>query len=170
MLLDPPTVEFTDGAQVLGSWRGHTLAIWEGTPTRTAAEVAARVIRRNVRARPRGSAYVAVLGPSLELPDAEFRQVFIRLEVELRDELQCTAAIIEGKGFAASALRAVTTGIGLAARHRTPLRCFTTVEEAALWVAAKLQGSGANLGSPAELRRAFTLLGDRGMLGMRERA
>lgn len=169
MLLNPPTVEFMDGAQVVGSWRGHTLAIWEGTLTLRAAEAAARVVRRNVRARPRGSAYVAVLGSSLELPDAEFRQVFIQLGQELRDELRCIAAIIEGKGFVASALRGVVTGIGLAARLDHPLRCFATAEEAALWVAGTLQDGGANLGSPAEMRRAFALLGDRRTPEVRER-
>ncbi len=162
MLQDPPTVDATDAAQVIGTWRGHTLVIWAGTPTLKAAEAAARVIRRNVRLKPRRSAYFAMLRHGLDLPDAGFRQVFIQLGQDLRDELECIAVIIEGNGFVASALRGVVTGIGIAARLRYPLRCFASVEDAGEWVRTRLYRSGGSLGSPAELKVAFGLLAGAG--------
>ena len=48
--------------------------------------------------------------------------------------LASCAVTLEGEGFRAAALRAVATGIGLAARPRFPYRPFSTVQAAAVWL------------------------------------
>jgi hypothetical protein len=64
--------------------------------------------------------------------------------------LGAIAIVIEGTGFMSAAVRAMFTGIALAARTSTSWNVFSTPAPAATWLSAQLR---AKNGSPADVPR-----------------
>ena len=148
----------TSPYHAVGEWRGHTLAVFDKTPTLQAARDVARTVERLASSRPGGSAYLAILRPLDRLPDDEIRRVYIDLGGRVNDTLNCIGVTIESEGFAAAGLRALVTGLGLAARTRFPIRCYSSLSETGAWVQSRLSGPTVSIGTEAELAAAFAQL------------
>lgn len=85
----------------------------------------------------------------IEARDATSFDESVRAEVavtqrEFASQQAALATVIEGAGFFAATVRGVATGVALLARTSFPQRVFEHTDEAALWVASKLDDLGAS--------------------------
>jgi hypothetical protein len=159
--VEAPTVSLSiardDDDAVLATWRGHVFALWR-VSSAAAAEDLARVVLSCARARPGRVAYLAVIPPSVPLPDAAARAIYAKLGRDVGSNLACIGVVVEGRGFVASAMRMAVTSIGLAARASFPLVCFADLDEAARWASEKVARKGGELGSVSDVGAAFAAM------------
>jgi hypothetical protein len=78
--------------------------------------------------------YTYVMGADAEVPGPEARQVLS----ELPDHMDAAIGVHEGSGFRASVVRAVVTGIAMAARGRLHPEIVATIPDAAARIHARL--------------------------------
>lgn len=161
MISAAPTIISADGDHVVAEWQGHTLAMFGRNVTVEGAQSLRRTVVRLARANPGRSAYLSMLHASLEIPSEAVRSVYVQLGREIDGQLNCIAVVVGGAGFTAAALRAVVTGIGIAARVSFPLRTFSTLDVAAAWVRSRVASAGAELGTDVEIKRAFAMMAER---------
>ena len=139
-------------------WRGHTLAVWHAAPDVAAVRELAANIERLARLRPGRSTYLTLLRPLPSLPDEEVRRAFVDLGRKVSELLNCIGVAIDGTGFMAAALRALVTGLGMAANIRFPLRSFSSVPEMTAWVRPRLITAQSTFGTDAEVQDVFNYL------------
>ena len=152
---DAPMLLSSDASHTIATWRGHVLATWTGEPPLYATSRLARELLMVCRARPGRCAYVAVLHDAIRLPSSNVRRIYSRLGKELGRDINCIAAVVEGQGFAASAMRAAVTGLGLASSAMFPLKCFDSLKDAATWVGPRVVSAGGNFGTRDDVEAAF---------------
>jgi hypothetical protein len=87
---------------------------------------------------PQGSGYLVLLRTDVPPPPETARALIRRLFQEFGKVARAGAMVVEGQGFAGSALRSVLTMLILAARPGYPLKVFSTVSEACDWLASQL--------------------------------
>lgn len=148
----------SDSCHCAALWRGHLLVLWYGETSLEAALMVARSLLNAARARPKHTAYIAVLSDSLRLPSAEVREVWVQLRKQIGGDLNSITVIVEGRGFSAAGVRGMVTGIGMASRAPYPMRAFPTIEEAASWAKLRVESAGGSLGAPFELAEALDTL------------
>ncbi len=111
------------------------ISIWEKTPTVTNAQAAVAVLADAGRSQ--DEVFVlAIIGPGCPAPDGTVRDMISRELQRLGKQIRGAANVVEGEGFAAAALRGVLTGIGLLVRAAYATKTFSTVEQAAEFLAA----------------------------------
>src|SRR4051812_48218808 len=114
----------SEGADhIVATFGDHVLAVWTGQPTVRGAEQLERAVLKAVQMNRGRAAYFAILRRSLVMPESAVRSVYVRLGRKVGRDLGCIAVVVEGSGFRASGLRALVTGLGLAAAAKFPLRC-----------------------------------------------
>jgi hypothetical protein len=93
------------------------------------------------------------------LPDTPVRAQLAKLANETAHEVAAHATVVRSSGFSGSALRSVMTAIFALSRADYPKRVFSSVEDAAEWLANHKAGlSPVTLcGAFAELEGAATL-------------
>ena len=144
-------VTFTWGPIVGTIWKDETLvrAVYELRDI--FVELAA--------AMPRGKAAVlTIIAANAPLPSADARTGLVNIFGESANAVVCSAVIMEGSGFRASAVRSVATGIGLIAHQPFPHRIFSNVSTALAWVKPELQRQIAMTINAAQFEADFELL------------
>lgn len=81
-----------------------------------------------------GLRFIIVIPASVSIPGADVRTEIVEFLRTGADSLRAVAAVIEGTGLRASAIRSVSTGASLAARSRIPMKVFKNVADAAAWM------------------------------------
>ncbi len=100
--------------------------------------------------------YAYVMGEDAEVPGAEARGIL----AELPEHLDAVIGVHEGSGFRASMIRAVVTGIAMAARRRVHPEIVASVRDAASRIRARRPGlDEQSLISAFELVRTAALEG-----------
>lgn len=144
-----------DEGHTIAEWRNVLLTRWRATPTVEALEVS-RVASHDLVSRNKGGLVVFnVIRHGLTLPPQEVRHKASAVLGETGGHVLCTATIIEGEGFWASAARAMLATITLMSRAPHPHRVFGTVLDAAQWSNRWVIGDDA---SPAALTAIAALL------------
>ena len=70
-------------------------------------------------------------------PSSDAREGFLKL-IKLSGEcLKCVAVVAEGEGFAVSMVRTVVAGMTILVRPAVPMKVFSTVSDAATWIASQ---------------------------------
>jgi hypothetical protein len=154
----PLTIHSAKADHVVAGFGAHVLALWTGTPSVFGAQQVEIAVLEAAKASPGRAVYFAVLRWPLALPDALVRAIFIRLGRRVDRDLSCIAVVVEGAGFWASALRGVVLGLGLSAAVPFPLRCYSSLGEAADWVIPRQRRLGAEIGTLAEIAEAFATM------------
>jgi len=127
-------VSESPGVNQIWLWRNVVVVTWKGKAT---AEVARKLgpLSREILPRTRAPklSYIHVVPNNLVMPDADTRDVLLELSREHVHETACVAAIIEGGGFWASAIRGFITGIRVLAPRELNLRMHKVVAELLPW-------------------------------------
>jgi hypothetical protein len=82
---------------------------------------------------------LTVVTPHASLPSGEARQALSGILRAGADTLICSAVVMEGDGFRASAVRSVATGLAFVARQPFPHRVFSNTDSAIAWFARELK-------------------------------
>lgn len=155
---EQPRIVSVSSVHVIGEWRGHALAVWNGAPSIDATRALASTVERLASQRPGRASYLAQIRPSPVLPEEPVRRSFIDLGRKVSETLNCIGIVVEGQGFGAAAIRAFVTGLGLAASIRFPLRSFSTPEAMVAWARPRLIAAQSDPGSEHEILAAFDYL------------
>lgn len=101
-------------------------------------------LRTLARSRPRIS-LMLVIPSGVGLSSDPARREAIEMLRELKPALTAIALVIRGSGFAAAAIRAMFTGLGLVLRIGVPWKMFAEVDDAMPWLAALMRDDGADM-------------------------
>jgi hypothetical protein len=130
-----PTLLTIGPSHALAQWRNVLISIWRDTPTILAAENKGRLYR-SVLGKGRSTfGIITIIEAKTPLPDMETRKVMVAVMVESARWIVCTAAVMEATGLKGATVRSVLTGLTLAARTSHPMKIFSSLEEASVWVA-----------------------------------
>lgn len=101
----------------------HYLAAWAEATSRLAARTNAPI------------AVITIIDGNSSTPDEPSRKAIRDTISQHRNQIAALAYVVEGRGFAAAAIRSVLSVVSLAARYPFPQKVFSTVNEATQWVA-----------------------------------
>jgi hypothetical protein len=87
-------------------------------------------------------ACLTIIEEKVELPNAESRTAVANIFRFNLEHIVCSANVMEGEGFRAAAVRGVVTGITLVARQPFPNHVFSSVTQAARWIAQAFAKEG----------------------------
>jgi hypothetical protein len=125
----------------VGNYGPVHLVAYHGTPTVTTLRTSERY-HRLLRGRfPRGTAILSWVAGGLKMPDKDVRDVGSELFKAVAPQIWCSATVIPGEGFWASAARSVLTGIQILSRSPCPDRAFGKIDEAVAWMMPYLTGA-----------------------------
>jgi hypothetical protein len=142
---------------VVGEWKNVLLTGWRGDITVAGLEVT-RVASHDLHGRyPDGLVVFNVVRTLIPVPDSPVRHKASAVLAETAGHVLCTATVIEGEGFWASAARAVVATITLVSRASHPHKVFATIEESADWAEPYVVDGGPRA---AELATAAAALFD----------
>lgn len=127
-------------------WRDVLIACWRATPDVAVSRRQIQACTRNIKDTARPCTLLIILEPQVGLPDNDTRKVLTEGTQGYGPNLQRISTVVEGQGFAASAVRAVLTGMTMVLRGAYPTRIVGSVAEVAPWLAEPLPGH-----DPAEL-------------------
>lgn len=116
------------------AWRNVMLVIWIDKPS---PEVVDKLgpIAEEIQSRTRAQklSHIHIAESSLSMPDAETREAFLNLAHKYASNTACVAAIVEGSGFWASAIRGFITGILVLAPRELNIRMHKQANELLAW-------------------------------------
>jgi hypothetical protein len=115
---------------------GDTMLIahWRGTPDLADVEKVGEVTEAYRNTIDKSILELVVIDAHVSVPSDEIRQILVR-RMQARDlRTTGTAIVYEGTGFYAAAIRSVLTAMQLTSKRRSPMRVFSTVEEAAQYL------------------------------------
>jgi hypothetical protein len=100
-------------------------------------------------------AVITIIDGNSSTPDEPSRKAIRDTISTHRNQISALAYVVEGRGFASAAMRSVLSVLSLAARYPFPQKVFSSVGEAAQWVARTNGASvtSANLVSAVETMR-----------------
>lgn len=124
-----------EGGLAIGCFGPVHMVIYRRTPTVADLHLSDRHHRALREAFPGGTALLTYIFHRLEMPPAEVRQLGAQMLREVAPLIRCSATVVEGDGFMASTARAVLSGIQLLSRTPCPSKLFSTVDDAATWIA-----------------------------------
>ncbi len=96
--------------------------VWLGETTLAGTERLHIAIREFAVTHPRGIGLLTIVGARAPLPAPAVRKELAQMLAEGRYFIKCSAILIEGSGFRASAVRSVVTGLTLLAQQPYPHR------------------------------------------------
>jgi hypothetical protein len=150
-----PIITFAGEGCVMGHWQGVMSSVWS---TRATLELVAELEKLLVAASERHPkiSSVHLITSSFSLPPADVRAKLGTLTQRYGDRLACSATMLGGTGFWASAIRGAVTGIQVLDLHRRRQRVFANLEELAKWVAPTHNAATGSTITPQELRDALS--------------
>jgi hypothetical protein len=118
----------------IGGWGGHLIGVWDGVVALDSVRSWSREIRARVAACPGRVVYLSYERTGFRLPAEPARKLVADTLRMVDGKLLACVVVLPGNSFMAAGVRALVSGIALAARPQTPLGCVGTVEEAHHWV------------------------------------
>jgi hypothetical protein len=141
---------------VVAQWCNVLITHWSDTPTVPPLEVCQKASFELASRFPPGIVVFNVITSNITLPSAEVRKKSSEVLATTGGHVRCTATIILGEGFWASAARAMLAGITLMSRQRHPHKVFGSIADAAAWCEPRLLPEGTR---PADLVAVLARLG-----------
>jgi hypothetical protein len=151
-----PECDFASDVCWLGTWEHAVIQLWGGTVTVADIEQAEASTKRMLSRHPGGIVSFSLISTSAlpRLGDRERQRIDV-INKSLQGRLRANVQVVEGRGFGASAVRAILAGINLFNPNRG--RIFDDVGAACTWIAAQPDtgfSDGARLVAVVESARA----------------
>lgn len=141
----------------MGYIKDISIVVWATQATLELATQFAQLTDQLAREHPRLST-VHILTPTSTVPNAEARTIINGLIVQYTPRLVGCAALLEGSGFWASAMRSFLTGLQLFQRNGFTTKICSDQDEVAAWLAPlHSRATGVPL-STLELQQAMLQL------------
>jgi hypothetical protein len=157
----PHTIFYDDGRCVMATYKNVSVFVWGTQATLALAEHVASVAEQLRRSYPGGNSTVHVILKDVGLPEPDVRAKLRALTERYAYKLACNAAVIEGGGFWASAMRGLITSFHWLQGRRFKSRTCGTLEEVAAWMPEPhLEMTSVEI-DPAELLTALRSLRQR---------
>ena len=107
---------------VIATWQTIFAVVWRGETSLQGIASLRSACSEIASAHPRGIGMLTIIGASAPLPASAARKALAQLLAEGSEFIKCSALLIEGAGFRASAVRSVVTGLTLLAQQAYPHR------------------------------------------------
>jgi hypothetical protein len=131
------------------------IVIWRiNTTTRAMVNVQAK-LNDFARLRKNGIALLTIVEVDAPIPEGESREAVARFLRDSAWAIRCSAVVHEGAGFRASLVRAVVTGLTLAAHQPFPHKVFASVPLASAWLARSMHDNRVGSLSAQDLDAAI---------------
>ncbi len=128
----------SDEAHLAAIHRNVYITAWWGETTAARLKRVGEIQTELARKWPAGFVALALIRSSNANMPADARAEAEKLSKEPAMNLKAIAQVIYGSGFAAAAIRSVATGMVLIARSPRPTKIFGTLENAATWLAPRM--------------------------------
>jgi hypothetical protein len=130
---DLVVLDFEPGAFLFGHWKNVTILVWAA---RADASTIARLGRAlaGIASPPGGRSAVSVLVEGLPLPSAETRAAIVDVINNRAQHLACLGVVVNGSGFASSALMSAHTDIRAKSTGSYEMGLLGSIEELATWL------------------------------------
>jgi hypothetical protein len=120
----------------VGAWDNLLVLIWRRNTTADAARDVRGFCESIAREQPGGIFILTLVRAQAPPPDPEARAIMVRLLKDGKSYIRAVAVVIEGKGFRASMVRSVVTGLTFLARSPFPHRVCDLEDAVAMFVEA----------------------------------
>src|SRR5262249_6914609 len=142
---------FTSPQLEIAASRNLALAVWRDAPTLDVMREVARAGRALAKQHPTGSGLVNLFVSGTPRFTADVRAEALKLARDCTLFSLGIARVFLISGLAAVAVRAfLNTATLVAGRSQRPVQAFTNLEEAAVWLAPKLEAGGQHW-TPTEI-------------------
>ena len=115
-------------------WRNVSITMWTDQATLEAGERVLRVSRELNEEFPEGRSQVMIVADGTMPPDTAASELLTEIYNPKLSRIVCIAAVLEGSGFWASAIRGRMTSMRIAGGGAMAIRTQDTVEEVASWL------------------------------------
>jgi hypothetical protein len=147
-------IDDAPGTYRLYKWQHVHIVVWVGAASGEAARRLGRMTPKPPAGTRRSDIHIVTSG--IALPSADARAVFVELMREMQGDIACLAAVIEGGGFWASAMRSAVIGLAMMAPKVVPFRAFASLDDLTAWLPADHQRRTGVAIDSVGLRRALT--------------
>lgn len=120
-------------------WKNVSICAWVGRATQPGAEELIGITQRTIAALGATQRFsiVHLVAEGIELPDGGARGVLAQILKDYADHLGCSAVVLGGSGFWASAMRSFITGLRVVAPRTFDVRVHGEIEELREWYPAE---------------------------------
>jgi hypothetical protein len=139
-------------------WRNLSVTIWRGKVDEADAQMACQSLRELTARYTEGLAMLSIIEASSGVPTAEARRLFSEGLRTASAHIRRVGVVIEGDGFQAAAVRAVSNGVVLVVKPSFGFATFQTVLAAVPWVAEGLPSVGGKKATAKEILDAVLQL------------
>lgn len=131
---DLPVITYAFQGCVMAHWRGVGIVAWATQATGQHAREMAKLAEEVGKSHTRGS-NVSLVVNRAPLPTHEARRVIHEVTRRYEKHIVCSATVIEGTGFWASAIRSLVTSLHLVGRWSFDLKTFSDIDALSEWLA-----------------------------------
>ena len=140
------------GKFVLARWKNVFVQAWAAQADAAAMARVNNIVRGANGQRLGVRSSISVVAEGLPPPTEEARAGFVALMNDNANEIVCLAIVVQGVGFASSALRSALTGMRLAAGQSSyEMSVFATVDEISPWLPLRHEAKTGVKLDPARL-------------------
>jgi hypothetical protein len=136
--MDPTTqlavLDREPSAFLFGQWKNVTILAWAAKANESTVVRLRRALSGVVGSHPNGRSTISIIAEGLPLPTPEAREALIDLINENATDLACIAVVVEGRGFASSALISAHTDIRAKSARSYEMGLFRSVDEMTFWL------------------------------------
>ncbi len=137
-LSSPAVVRAQDEHHCIATWRNVYIVIWRHETQLPAVKSLASHLAQFAEVPAKGCTLLTIIEAGAPMPSADARSELARFMTSAANRLKSSAVAFEGAGFRAAAVRGVVTGLTMLARQPYPHKIFSTVPEAAQWLATSM--------------------------------
>lgn len=119
----------------IAHWGNVCFVTWRNKPTVEGATALGRHYLTLARKNPKGFFTFGTIEANVPNPDEPARKAISASMDAVEKHLLASAVAVEGTGFAVAALRAALATMSMLTRSRFPRKFFSTVGDAAAWMA-----------------------------------
>jgi hypothetical protein len=130
-------VVLSDGSWSVGHWRSLVVVAWRGITTLDRAQRLNALMAEVCAAHP-AVGILLVIEPMATPPGPDTRPLFAAAMRQHGAKMKGVAYAVLTGGFSGAAVRSAITAISFVARAPYPTRTFSSVDDAATWLASRL--------------------------------
>jgi hypothetical protein len=141
MMRSVPTTFYRDNILCVAAWRDIFFEIWFAAGTGRHFRTLRHHLMSFAHSQPdqKVAVFSVVQLPSLTNVDSEIREEAMTRAKEIKPHNKASVLVIESKGFVASLIRGIVTGMAHLDRAGGPSKIFDTVGSAAAWIAPQME-------------------------------